>query len=136
MKNLAAVRDEVGDWQALRQRLTDSLELAELDDESLRPDLEREVAVIEAEIAHREFEAKLSGKYDKGNALLAIHAGRVFLLDSDGGRQILLAFAFIPIRETNPGAFADLVAAGLATQRSSIMCWDRVTGQALSPVIS
>jgi len=75
MKSLAAVRDEVGEWQALHQRLTDSLELAELDDESLRPDLEREAAVIEAEIAHREFEAKLSGKYDKGNALLAIHAG-------------------------------------------------------------
>ncbi|KPL26559.1 MAG: hypothetical protein AMJ72_12465 [Acidithiobacillales bacterium SM1_46] len=27
-------------------------------------------------------------------------------------------------------------AAGLATQRSSIVCWDRVTGEALSPVIS
>ena len=26
--------------------------------------------------------------------------------------------------------------AGLATQRSSIVCWDRTTGQALSPVIS
>jgi len=31
---------------------------------------------------------------------------------------------------------AQVVAAGLATQRSSIVCWDRVTGQALSPVIS
>jgi glycerol kinase len=31
---------------------------------------------------------------------------------------------------------ADLAAAGLATQRSSIVCWDRVTGRALSPVIS
>ena len=31
---------------------------------------------------------------------------------------------------------AQIVSAGLATQRSSIVCWDRVTGQALSPVIS
>ncbi len=30
----------------------------------------------------------------------------------------------------------DIVAAGLATQRSSIVCWDRDTGMALSPVIS
>lgn len=30
----------------------------------------------------------------------------------------------------------ELVAAGLATQRSSIVCWDRETGAALSPVIS
>ena len=29
-----------------------------------------------------------------------------------------------------------VVSAGLATQRSSIVCWDRVSGQALSPVIS
>jgi glycerol kinase len=31
---------------------------------------------------------------------------------------------------------AEVRAAGLATQRSSIVCWDRVTGAALSPVIS
>lgn len=31
---------------------------------------------------------------------------------------------------------ANIVAAGLATQRSSIVCWDRNTGAALSPVIS
>ncbi len=30
----------------------------------------------------------------------------------------------------------DIVAAGIATQRSNIVCWDRITGQALSPVIS
>ena len=30
----------------------------------------------------------------------------------------------------------DVVAAGLATQRSSIVCWDRTDGTALSPVIS
>ena len=31
---------------------------------------------------------------------------------------------------------AQITCAGLATQRSSIVCWDRVTGQALSPAIS
>jgi glycerol kinase len=31
---------------------------------------------------------------------------------------------------------AEVTAAGLATQRSSIVCWNRVTGAALSPVIS
>ena len=30
----------------------------------------------------------------------------------------------------------DLVSAGLATQRSNIVCWDKETGEALSPVIS
>lgn len=33
-------------------------------------------------------------------------------------------------------AAGEIVAAGLATQRSSIVCWDRVSGAALSPVLS
>jgi glycerol kinase len=38
---------------------------------------------------------------------------------------------------TSLGARAhDLVAAGLATQRSTLVCWDKETGAALSPVIS
>ena len=31
---------------------------------------------------------------------------------------------------------SDIVSAGMATQRSNIVCWDRVTGQPLSPIIS
>jgi membrane associated rhomboid family serine protease len=44
--------------------------------------------------------------------LLAIHAGRVFILSSDADLQVLLDFAFIPIRETNPDAYSDLAAIG------------------------
>jgi peptide chain release factor 2 len=75
MKNLAYLREELAEWQILRQRIADSLELAELDDETLRSELEREVSAIEAVVAHHEFDAMLSGKYDRGDALLAIHAG-------------------------------------------------------------
>jgi len=75
MKRLSAVREEVSDWLTLRQHLADALELAQLEDEGLRPDLEREVVAIETAVAHHEFEAMLSGKYDRGNALLAVHAG-------------------------------------------------------------
>ncbi len=75
MKRLSAMREEVEPWQQLRQRLHDALELAQLDDESLRPDLEKEVEQIEKEVEQREFYAMFSGKYDRGDALLAIHAG-------------------------------------------------------------
>lgn len=34
------------------------------------------------------------------------------------------------------GRAADIAAAGLATQRSSVICWDRETGATLSPVLS
>jgi peptide chain release factor 2 len=46
-----------------------------MDDESLRADLEAEVASIEAELGQRSFSAMLSGLYDSDDALLAIHAG-------------------------------------------------------------
>ena len=75
MKQLAALRDEVEGWQSLQQRTADAMELAQLGDESLREELESETAAIEAELSRREFNAMLSGKYDRGNALLAIHAG-------------------------------------------------------------
>ncbi|HVY20574.1 MAG TPA: rhomboid family intramembrane serine protease [Bauldia sp.] len=44
--------------------------------------------------------------------LLAIHAGRVFLLSRDAGLQVILDFAFIPIRETHPEVYSDLAAVG------------------------
>ncbi len=75
MKELAGLRDEVQGWQLLSQRINDALELAQLEDESLRPELEKEVESIEAELDQRELRAMLSGKYDQGDALLAIHAG-------------------------------------------------------------
>jgi peptide chain release factor 2 len=75
MKDISSLKDEVSDWQNLRQSIQDTLELVQLRDESILSDLEQETKSIENEVAKREFEAKLSGKYDRGNAILAIHAG-------------------------------------------------------------
>ncbi|MCX7856252.1 MAG: peptide chain release factor 2, partial [Anaerolineae bacterium] len=46
-----------------------------LEDEKLLPELEAEVARLEEEYARAEFRLLLSGPHDKGDALLAIHAG-------------------------------------------------------------
>lgn len=75
MKKISTLREEVESWQNLAGRIEDALELAELEDESLREDLEKETEALQAEINQREFFAMLSGEYDKGDALLAIHAG-------------------------------------------------------------
>ena len=75
MKQYNTIKAEVDSWRGFSRRLSDALELAQLDDESLRPDLEAEVAVIEAELEKRSFTAMLSGKYDRDPAILAIHAG-------------------------------------------------------------
>jgi peptide chain release factor 2 len=75
MKKLSSLREQVEGLRILQQRMTDALELAMIEDESLLSDLEHEAETLETEIDRREFELMLSGRYDKGNALLAIHAG-------------------------------------------------------------
>jgi peptide chain release factor 2 len=75
MKKLSSLREETQNWLDLQQSIHDSIELAKFEDESLRLDLESETQAIEKEIDQREFDAMLSGPYDRGAALLAIHAG-------------------------------------------------------------
>lgn len=75
MRELAELRETVSQWQTLTRRLADARELAELDDESLRADLEPEIEAIVAEVHRLDFESIFTDKHDHGNAILAIHAG-------------------------------------------------------------
>jgi peptide chain release factor 2 len=75
MKRLARLDERVTGWRKLIQRTADARELAEIAEEDLRPDLAAETELIEAEVHRREFNAMLSGPYDRGDAIFAIHAG-------------------------------------------------------------
>ena len=75
MKQYTTLKSEVESWRSFSRRLHDTLELAQLNDDSLRADLETEVAAIEADLEKRSFTAMLSGKHDRDSAILAIHAG-------------------------------------------------------------
>ena len=75
MKKLSTVREELAGWEKLNQRIKDLHELAEMEEMSLRSEIETEVAAIHIELEQRELSTLLSGPYDRGNALLAIHAG-------------------------------------------------------------
>ncbi len=74
-KNAAGLREQVIDWRSFERRLNDVTELAGLDDESLRVELEVEIYTLENELEKRSFTAMLSEPYDADDALLAIHAG-------------------------------------------------------------
>jgi peptide chain release factor 2 len=75
MKQYTTLKNEVETWRNFSRRLHETLELAQLDDESLRAELEVEVKAIEADLEKLSFTAMLSGKHDHDSAILAIHAG-------------------------------------------------------------
>lgn len=75
MRRLARLKESTGLWLNTRQRLNDAIELAELEDEALMPELTAEADALAAEVERLAFRAKLGGKYDAEDAYLAIHAG-------------------------------------------------------------
>ncbi|MFN3491392.1 MAG: peptide chain release factor 2 [Anaerolineales bacterium] len=75
MKTVSNLRDEVETWKKIKNQIHDLTELAKLNDESLRADLETEIQALEKDLEKRSFAAMLSGPYDHDDAILAIHAG-------------------------------------------------------------
>jgi peptide chain release factor 2 len=75
MKQVSDLRDEIDSINSLKKRISDSLELAKMEDESIQKDLESELISIEDALDDLELRTLLSGPYDKGNAILSIHSG-------------------------------------------------------------
>ena len=75
MKQISALNDEIQEWRFLQKRISDLQELAQANDETFQDELEKEVFDIEKELRPKEISIFLAGKYDKGNAILAIHSG-------------------------------------------------------------
>jgi peptide chain release factor 2 len=75
MKTISDLHDELEEWQNLVKQTQSLHDLAVMDDESLRDELELEIQKLEAHIDSLEFDTLLSGPYDKGNAILSINAG-------------------------------------------------------------
>ena len=75
MKTITRLQDESESWKAFSTQLQDLLELAEMGDDSIQGELEKEIDALEKDLEKRAFQTMLSGRYDSEDALLAIHAG-------------------------------------------------------------
>ena len=79
MKDLGSLKNEVEEWSALASRAESAEDLLTMaideGDVSLTETLAEEVTEVAKKVAELEFKLALSGEYDRGNAILAIHAG-------------------------------------------------------------
>lgn len=75
MQKVTILGDQIQGWDDLTRRISDTVELAQLDDNSLINDITAEVIDIENRTTRLDLEAMLSGEHSRGNAILTLHAG-------------------------------------------------------------
>ncbi len=75
MREISRLRGEIEQWHNTSQHIADALELAGLDDASMRAELEKEVERLEKDAHTLEFATLLSGEYDHDNAIMTIFSG-------------------------------------------------------------
>ncbi len=79
MSKLDGLKETVNSWKDLNERINNLIEIDELlqqeQDESLSKELEQDKLKLIKDIETIEIKTKLSGKHDKNNAIVSIHAG-------------------------------------------------------------
>lgn len=72
---MADAKEEVSEFESLDQEIKDLEELVKIADESLSRELQNKIVKIQESIKKAEQKVFLSGKYDRGNAILSIYSG-------------------------------------------------------------
>lgn len=75
MKRIAQLDNLINEWDSISTEIEGLRSLLDLDDGSLTEEIETNVTKLESILSKKEITILLSGQYDQGNALLAIHAG-------------------------------------------------------------
>lgn len=70
-----SLKTEVEKWEELDRAVQELIELSQLDDSGLLPEIETKTEELERKYEQYEFILLLGGPYDKNNAIIAIHAG-------------------------------------------------------------
>lgn len=75
MKSISDLSATIEEWQHISSEISGLKSLVEIDDGSLSSEIENQVKNLEQTLEQKEIELLFSGKYDQGNAILAIHSG-------------------------------------------------------------
>lgn len=69
------MKEEVDGWEKLNEEVKDIKEIVLLGDEGLGKEIEEKLEKLEKKIEEEKLRVFLSGRYDKGNAVLSIYSG-------------------------------------------------------------
>ena len=79
MRQLSSLREEIGPWLEAEQQAADLRDLLELateeNDSAVAEEVTQGILELSKRLEELEFQLQLSGPYDRGPALLAVHAG-------------------------------------------------------------
>lgn len=75
MQKMSRLKNQVEKWQTVFGRVSDALELAEMEDPDLEEEMASETEALTKIFDTMSLQAMLSGDYDAEDALLSIHAG-------------------------------------------------------------
>jgi len=75
MQKMSRLKAQVEKWQKVFQRVSDTLELAEFEDDEMAAEIDSETTALTKIFDDMSLQAMLSGEYDDEDALLSIHAG-------------------------------------------------------------
>lgn len=74
-QELARLKEETDPWVLLKTQLEDMAELISMSDESLKDEMNGQIAAMEAELANLKKALRFTGKYDDKDAILRITSG-------------------------------------------------------------
>jgi peptide chain release factor 2 len=75
MQEISRLKAELEHWRSVAAHIDDTLELAQLNDESLYAELVPEVTSLKETVERMALQTMLNGEYDGENSILGIHAG-------------------------------------------------------------
>lgn len=75
MKRISHLENQIDEWQKISNEVQGLAPLLELDDGSLTEEICQQIEHLEETLEKKEIGLLLSGEYDHGDAILAIHAG-------------------------------------------------------------
>lgn len=75
MRQISVLKSRIKPWQLLSQQISDTIELANLGDEKLKTELQKQAKELNDDYLKLKEVLKYSGKYDDHDAIVSIHAG-------------------------------------------------------------